>query len=485
MREIFTQNLESYCFMKKSKLNYSNLSEEITKMLVNFRFSNFMSFEKLNEFSLVKGKSKQHPFHLYSNKDLDISTLKFSAIYGANGAGKSNFVKVFKFVQELIVLNKFESSHRDLYCRTHTINKDQSSDFEFELLLNDKVYSYGFSVNLHKKIFLREWMYEISNNSEVEYFTYDYSLNELNVKLPLNNSDLSTRFKIYKDDYLNLKNTKKSLFLNFINSSKSEFKSEDNTEIHLEALNGIFNWFKNNLEVILPNKAPKKAFIYLGNSEVSDITNFLIDFGTGIKKVSKELANLEEIYKIDDKNFIDYILEEATEKIVNSKKKIYKGIARSNKNLYAVYAKKDSNYEIEIEWFIFKFSLNNDTQYSLGELSDGTIRLLELYSVLNNKSNKTFIVDEIDRSLHPNLTLNFLKYYLSKNINTQLIATTHEDRILDLELLRRDEIWFVERDENDCSQLYSLEKFKIRFDQDVMKAYLDGRYGSVPKFKFF
>lgn len=444
-----------------------------------------MSFEKLNEFSLVRGKSKKHTSHLYENKSLDISTLKFSAIYGANGAGKSNFVKVFKFVQELIVLNKFESSHRDLYCRTHTINKDQSSDFEFELLLNDKIYSYGFSVNLHKKVFLREWLYDISNNNEIEYFTYNNSLNELNIALPLDNSELSTRFRIYKDDYLNLKNTKKSLFLHFINSSKSEFKSQDNKGIHLEVLNSLYDWFQNNLEVILPNKAPKRALIYLGNSEVSDITNFLMDFGTGIKKVSKEPANLDEIYKMDDKNFIDYIIEEATEKFINSKKITYKGIARTNKNLYALHTSKNSNDEIKTEWFIFKFSLNNNTKYSLGELSDGTIRLLELYSVLTNKNNKTFIVDEIDRSLHPNLTLNFLKYYLSKNTSTQLIATTHEDRILDLDILRRDEIWFVEKDEDDCSQLYSLEKFKIRFDQDVMKAYLDGRYGSVPKFKFF
>jgi len=451
-------------------------------MLVNFRFSNFMSFEELNEFSLVKGKAKQHANHIHTNNALNISTLKFSTIYGANGAGKSNFVKAFKFVQELVVSNKFDSEHRELYCRSSIENKEKMSSFEFELLIDNNIYSYGFSINIFKKQFLREWLYKVSGDNEIEYFTYDEINKELNVSLETNNEKLSNRFEIYKDDYLSLKNSKKSLFLNFINSSKSNFNED---ELDFEILNKVYNWFSNSLEVILPNKPPKRALTYLDKHDTADIENFLIDFGTGIKNVIKEEITLEQIYKTDDGNYIDYIIEQVLEKITSSNQKKYKGIVRSNKNLFLITCSKQDNDEIKVNWHIFKFLLNSHTKYSLSELSDGTIRLLELYSVLTNKNMKTFIVDELDRSLHPNLTLNFLKYYLEKNNNSQLIATTHEDRILNLDILRRDEIWFVERDDNACSKLYSLEKFKIRFDQDVMKAYLDGRYGSIPKFKFF
>lgn len=457
-------------------------SEEITiNMLVNFRFSNFMSFDELNEFSLVKGKTKQHAHHLHTNQELDISTLKFSTIYGANGAGKSNFVKAFKFVQELVVSNKFDSEHRDFYCRSNIQNKDKFSSFEFELLIDNNIYSYGFSINIFKKQFAQEWLYKISGNHEIEYFTYNESNKDLNISIDFKDNKLLNRFSIYKDDYLSLKSSKKSLFLHFINSSKSNF---DDNELDFQILNKVYNWFSNGLEVILPNKPPKRALIYLGKNDTADIENFLIDFGTGIKSVIKEDISLENIYKTDDRNYIDNILEQVLERTVNSDKKKYKGILRSNKNLFLITCSMKDD-ELQVSWHVFKFLLNSHTKYSLSELSDGTIRLLELYSVLTNKTMKTFVVDELDRSLHPNLTLNFLKYYLDKNNDSQLIATTHEDRILNLSILRRDEIWFVDRDDNACSKLYPLEKFKIRFDQDVMKAYLDGRYGSIPKFKFF
>ena len=111
--------------------------------------------------------------------------------------------------------------------------------------------------------------------------------------------------------------------------------------------------------------------------------------------------------------------------------------------------------------------------------------MLELYDIIKNKNEKIFVVDELDRSLHPNLTFNFVKKYLSIENKSQLIVSTHEDRILDLNIMRRDEIWFVEKNDIGESKIYSLEEFKTRFDKDIMTAYLDGRYGSIPKFKFF
>lgn len=99
----------------------------------------------------------------------------------------------------------------------------------------------------------------------------------------------------------------------------------------------------------------------------------------------------------------------------------------------------------------------------------------------------TFLIDELDRSLHPQLTKKFVETFLSltKRHKNQLIITTHESSLLDLNLLRRDEIWFIERDQNYSSKLFSLENFKVRYDKKVEKAYLDGRYGGVPVFKDF
>ena len=75
-----------------------------------------------------------------------------------------------------------------------------------------------------------------------------------------------------------------------------------------------------------------------------------------------------------------------------------------------------------------------------------------------------------------------LFYHLNKS-KTQLIVTTHESTLLDLDLVRRDEIWFVEKDEEGASSTFSLNKFKVRYDAQVKKAYLLGRYGAIPLFK--
>ena len=120
--------------------------------------------------------------------------------------------------------------------------------------------------------------------------------------------------------------------------------------------------------------------------------------------------------------------------------------------------------------------------FDFDEESDGTIRILDLAEILlTDETNKVYFIDELDRCLHPQLTCQFIKEFLehAKKSNNQLIVTTHESRLLDLEILRRDEIWFADKKAGETS-LYSLEEFCERFDKKIDKAYLDGRYGGIP-----
>lgn len=82
------------------------------------------------------------------------------------------------------------------------------------------------------------------------------------------------------------------------------------------------------------------------------------------------------------------------------------------------------------------------------------------------------------------LVRRFLELFMERNeqLSCQLVFSTHEASIMDQELFRRDEIWFVDRNDRGDSRLYSLDRFKERFDKDIAKAYLDGRYGAVPAF---
>ena len=92
--------------------------------------------------------------------------------------------------------------------------------------------------------------------------------------------------------------------------------------------------------------------------------------------------------------------------------------------------------------------------------------------------------NELDRCLHPSLSYKFVETFLNlaAEKNIQLIVTTHESRLMDFDLLRRDEIWFVDKKENGESDIYSLEEYNARFDQKIDKAYLEGRYGGIPIF---
>lgn len=101
-----------------------------------------------------------------------------------------------------------------------------------------------------------------------------------------------------------------------------------------------------------------------------------------------------------------------------------------------------------------------------------------------DSKEKTYVIDELDRCLHPSLTYKFVDTFLqlAEKRAVQLIVTTHESRLLDFDLLRRDEIWFVNKRKSGESDIYSLEEYNTRFDQKIDKAYLEGRYGGGPIF---
>ena len=107
--------------------------------------------------------------------------------------------------------------------------------------------------------------------------------------------------------------------------------------------------------------------------------------------------------------------------------------------------------------------------------------------LLPESKNTVFVMDELERSFHPKLTEQFLKLFtkIHENDDVQLIFTTHESTIMRQDLFRRDEIWFVDKGSENTSKIYSLDRFKERYDKTISKSYLDGRYGAVPIFSSF
>ena len=158
---------------------------------------------------------------------------------------------------------------------------------------------------------------------------------------------------------------------------------------------------------------------------------------------------------------------------------------RSNENFFNIEVKGD------LEPKVTTIRLNHIRSfYDFGfeEESDGTRRLFDLMDMLLNKREDVlYVVDELERSLHPKLTKHFLQMFmeLHKEKRMQLLFTTHESSIMDQSIFRRDEIWFIERNAENVSVIYSLDRFKERYDKVLSKAYLEGRYGAIPVFRTF
>lgn len=161
-----------------------------------------------------------------------------------------------------------------------------------------------------------------------------------------------------------------------------------------------------------------------------------------------------------------------------------------NPDTIILYTPKGIDEDPDIKKIEFGHGKNN-IFFDLSEESDGTKRIIELLEILwavKNDAERVFIVDEVDRSLHPDLTRNMIETFLeslSRESETQLVVTTHESRIMDLDLLRQDEIWFVDKNAEGFSTLYSLEQYDERYDKKIAKAYFEGRYGAVPLFNVF
>ena len=130
-----------------------------------------------------------------------------------------------------------------------------------------------------------------------------------------------------------------------------------------------------------------------------------------------------------------------------------------------------------------------EARFEIHQESDGSQRVIDLLPAFLELSaqtlQKVYVIDEIDRSLHPLLIRQLLEIYLdscSKETRTQLLLTTHNVMLMDQHLLRRDEMWAAERDEAGVSSLFSFSEYKdVRYDKDIRKSYLQGRMGGIPQ----
>ena len=248
-------------------------------MLIRFNVKNFLSFSaredgKSEEFSMLAGKMRSKEAHILATDKIKL--LKFSAIYGANAAGKSNLVKAMSFMQQAVV-RRLSERFADKYCKNDAANKDKPSYFEMEIMLGEHYYAYGFEVILSRLQFVSEWLFLLDVDQDELIFERNitagtYELGECFKK----NAKLHEKLDIYAGD---IRDDGSTLFLRVMNQNKKNFYQENGDA---QVLRQIYSWIKAGLDITYPDQ-PVSDYSYLtASNDVGELCRVISAFGTGI-----------------------------------------------------------------------------------------------------------------------------------------------------------------------------------------------------------
>lgn len=431
-------------------------------MILRVTIENLFSFKDETEISFVAGKSDRHNEQVSrAEKRDDISVLKAGIIYGANASGKSNIIKSVAIIQK-IALGSVPRKDIEPFKLVEPNTKPSKVEIEFKA--GKRYFAYGVEFNI--KGIAEEWLYEINSRADKEIFSRRTTAvgNEF------------TFGSIDGDD----ENRQLVKFISQSTPVTDSFLSEyiKRNGKGLDCINIAHNWLKENLKIIFPDSRYSGISIRIErDKEFAMATKSLLGyFNTGIvdirrTKIQKENLDLP-------KDLVDEFLagsEPNKNFLVSSPTTIY--FFETNDSGITTIYKQNA---------IHRNDDGGEVSFDMNEESDGSLRLLDFIPMLIDlglNNEMVYLIDEIDRSMHPMLSQKLLEYYfsrLSDGRDCQLVFTTHESNLLNLELIRADEVWFVEKDRNGASHLYSLAEFKPR--EDIRKGYLQGRYGAIPFF---
>ena len=443
-------------------------------MLIRFSVENFMSFKDEVEFSMVPGRTRMHRDHVYvDDRRKDIRLLKSSVIYGANASGKTNLIKAMDFAQDLII--EGANRNQDIQITPFLLDSkyiSKPSRFAFEIKVGAKSYLYRFVVD--RKRVHSETLIEMRRASERLIFERITDA-EGQTQVTPGHIPLKT-----KDDRRNL---------NFIarGTRRNQLFLTETVDRNLPYFADVYDWFRNRFVLIYPDSSPggdfSARFLNTDDDFQQKFRDLIELFDLGIEDIDLEPLEVDakQLFSEEKRQEISRRVSELPEDsdaealLYNPQFKIVVNVDK--------FGKYDAFHFVTIHRIKDE---DRNVQFSLFMESDGTNRLFELtpalIRLLNSEDEIVFVIDELDRCLHSHMSRNILDIFLTNAVGrpSQMIVTTHESGILDLDLLRRDEIWFIEKDSQDASTVYSLEEFAPRFDTDIERGYLTGRYGAIP-----
>lgn len=402
-------------------------------MLLEFSCSNHRSIRDEILFSAIAGSDRTHAENI--EKVADVEVLKSSVIYGANGSGKSNFIDAIAFVKNLVSNSINHQPGQGILQVPHKLEGyERKSNYKIQFVVDGIRYAFGFS--LRNMLVVEEYLYYFPNGRQTKIFERDgeeYSAGR----------NFRNRFNSCKD-VLKPNRLMLSCAANF--SSVDEVTAAYrffNDELVIYNSGNQENWMNYSLHQINTNEKVKAT-----------VLKFLDALGTGIKDIyvdiKKEDLDVSHLPPFLSDEFKKILLQEKIDAI--SAKVLYEG---------------------------FETDLISEESTGIKKLFGILCPFIDIIA-----NGKVLVCDELESNLHESLLFGLVKQFVNTRGSkpAQLIFTTHETGLLNLDLFRRDQIWFTENKTADRStDLFSLTEIRnVRKVENFGKGYIAGKYGAIP-----
>lgn len=418
-------------------------------MLLEFSVTNYRSIRdtqtlRMTASKYYKGLEETNSFDAGVNGLPKL--LRAAVIYGPNAAGKSNLFRALHFMQSFVLLSHSHQEGQTVNAVPFALDsrkRKESSEFEIFFVQDDIRYQYGFAVNRVRVT--REWLLAFPEGKAQRWYVREYDAKAEKDRWYFG-SKFTGRRRIWQEA-----TRKNALFLSTA------------IQLNNEQLKPVFGWFQDKLATILPG-AQINLRLSIDQCTSEEGTQHIMAFmnsadisisGVAVKKIALPPVKPEMLPPDMPQPLKDQILRDTQGKDM-----------------------------ADIQ-FLHKTNAGESVSFHFADESDGTKKIFAFagpwLDVL--AKGRILFIDELDTSLHP-LIVRFLIGLIQNpeinKYNAQLILTTHDTSVLDTGLFRRDQVWFVEKDRKQTSQLYPLSDFKPRKGEALEKGYLNGRYGALP-----
>lgn len=436
-------------------------------MLLRFTVENVLCFNTEASLSMIASSDDRHPEHVVAaSSERRPAALRATALYGANGHGKSNFVNAIIAMRRVILSHEW---------KTHPFKLDAAAMAKPSRLVAEfrhDGFDYEYGVAIQGKMIAEEWLFRTDKGNR-EHMLFERTTKKVSdgykTKIsagPLLKKGTSPADGVKMETYI-------EVFASGMKETRP-FLSEA-YERGIDIIVPAYTWFDEILTPIAATATYQPLFERAASEDNfrEFLENFVKKCDVGIEHIKANTVQIDRkvTSKLPD-NIASKIEEMDDDAIIH--------IGGSDGHTMVIDHDDEGNVVLREMSSVRKNKQGELVDFGFDEESSGTRRLLDLAPMLVDVDDRrVYIVDELDRKLHPILAYQFVKAFLD-NTDLQLIFTTHNTHLMSLDLLRRDEIWFVQKRDDGSSDLYSLAELKVRPDLNIKKGYLSGRFGAIP-----